>query len=83
LPPPPPSPPTSPGSTSIPTKDLDISNERIGSGSHGEVFKGQYFGTSVAVKKLFSHNMTEKMLSKFEQECKIMQVFLTVFDIAY
>lgn len=44
--------------------DLDI-HEEIGSGSFGQVLKASYFGTEVAVKKLF--NVDDKMMQKYIQ----------------
>jgi hypothetical protein len=47
--------------------------ERIGKGTYGEVFKGVWRGTVVAVKKLPSHNITPNVLGDFLKEARIMK----------
>jgi len=49
---------------SIPFDDLTLENS-IGEGSFGKVMKGDYFGTKVAVKKLFNHD--DKKMQKYIQ----------------
>jgi hypothetical protein len=47
--------------------------ERIGKGTYGEVFKGLWRGTVVAVKKLPAHNITPTLLVDFVREVRLMK----------
>jgi hypothetical protein len=47
--------------------------ERIGKGTYGEVFKGVWRGTVVAVKKLPGHNITPNLLADFLKEVRLMK----------
>ena len=47
--------------------------ERIGKGTYGEVYKGVWRGTVVAVKKLPGHNITPNLLADFLREVRLMK----------
>ena len=47
--------------------------ERVGKGTYGEVFKGVWRGTVVAVKKLPGHNITPNLLADFLKEVRLMK----------
>src|SRR5262249_34953433 len=55
---------------------IDISQlelkERIGLGSFGEVYRGFYRGTEVAVKRLRETKLTDRLLQEFIQETQIL-----------
>jgi len=55
---------------------IDISKlelkERIGLGSFGEVYRGFYRGTEVAVKRLRETQLTDKLLQEFICETQIL-----------
>ena len=46
--------------------------EKIGEGSFGEVYKGEWEGTTVAIKKLRAGKMPDRILSEFKNEAFIM-----------
>ncbi|KAK4749129.1 hypothetical protein SAY87_026578 [Trapa incisa] len=46
--------------------------ERIGLGSYGEVYRGEWHGTEVAVKKLLDQDITGESLEEFKSEVRIM-----------
>lgn len=47
--------------------------ERIGLGSYGEVYRGDWHGTDVAVKKFLDQIITTESLEEFKSEVKIMK----------
>ncbi|KAK7258751.1 hypothetical protein RIF29_24336 [Crotalaria pallida] len=55
----------------IPWEDLVI-GERFGIGSYGEVFRADWNGTEVAVKKFFDQDFSGDALSEFKREVRIM-----------
>ncbi|XP_061348416.1 serine/threonine-protein kinase EDR1-like [Gastrolobium bilobum] len=56
----------------IPWEDLDI-GERIGLGSYGEVYRADWNGTEVAVKKFLDQDFSGDALSEFKREVRIMR----------
>lgn len=57
---------------SVREEDLIFECE-IGKGVFGVVFKGSYFGTAVAIKKLYVSGVPKNALTEFEKECAIMR----------
>ncbi|KAJ0409312.1 hypothetical protein ATCC90586_007590 [Pythium insidiosum] len=57
---------------SIREEDLVIEGI-IGRGVFGVVYKGSYFGTPVAIKKLHISSVPKNTLAEFEKECTIMK----------
>ncbi|RLN83504.1 hypothetical protein BBO99_00002077 [Phytophthora kernoviae] len=57
---------------SIREEDL-IVDAAIGRGVFGVVYKGSYFGTPVAIKKLHVSGVPKNTLMEFEKECNIMK----------
>ncbi|KAI5556544.1 hypothetical protein POPTR_018G053800v4 [Populus trichocarpa] len=55
----------------IPWEDLEI-GERIGIGSYGEVYHGDWNGTEVAVKKFLNQGFSGDVLVQFKCEAEIM-----------
>ncbi|XP_071691805.1 probable serine/threonine-protein kinase SIS8 [Rutidosis leptorrhynchoides] len=47
--------------------------ERIGLGSYGEVYRGDWHGTDVAVKKFLNQEITPESLEEFRSEVRIMK----------
>eukprot|EP00262_Sarcandra_glabra_P015068 TRINITY_DN4568_c0_g2_i1.p1 TRINITY_DN4568_c0_g2~~TRINITY_DN4568_c0_g2_i1.p1 ORF type:complete len:416 (+),score=87.76 TRINITY_DN4568_c0_g2_i1:48-1250(+) len=47
--------------------------ERIGLGSYGEVYRGDWLGTEVAVKKFLDQDITGDALEEFRSEVRIMK----------
>ncbi|XAR68394.1 Non-specific serine/threonine protein kinase [Bertholletia excelsa] len=47
--------------------------ERIGLGSYGEVYRGDWHGTEVAVKKFLDQAITNESLEEFKSEVQIMK----------
>ncbi|XP_048136070.1 probable serine/threonine-protein kinase SIS8 isoform X2 [Rhodamnia argentea] len=47
--------------------------ERIGLGSYGEVYRGDWHGTEVAVKKFLDQDISGDMLEEFKSEVRIMK----------
>ncbi|KAG5522526.1 hypothetical protein RHGRI_034628 [Rhododendron griersonianum] len=56
----------------IPWEDLTL-GERIGLGSYGEVYRGDWHGTEVAVKKFLDQGISGQSLEEFISEVKIMK----------
>ncbi|KAF2075905.1 hypothetical protein CYY_002796 [Polysphondylium violaceum] len=58
-------------------KNIDIKQirlgERIGKGNFGEVYKGYWRGSQVAIKKLPAHNVKENVLKEFHREIELMK----------
>eukprot|EP00210_Caulerpa_lentillifera_P007300 g6978.t1 len=57
----------------IPTSEIQLEFPRLAVGSYGEVFKGTWNGTDVAVKKLLEQDVSSVMLEEFLSEVKIMK----------
>ncbi|KAG6957675.1 hypothetical protein JG687_00009839 [Phytophthora cactorum] len=57
---------------SIREEDLVV-DSAIGRGVFGVVYKGSYFGTPVAIKKLHVSGVPKNTLMEFEKECSIMK----------
>lgn len=57
---------------SIKEEDL-IVEAAIGRGVFGVVYKGSYFGTPVAIKKLHTSSVPKNTLAEFDKECSIMK----------
>ncbi|XP_070038634.1 putative serine/threonine-protein kinase SIS8 [Nicotiana tabacum] len=55
----------------IPWEDLHV-GERIGIGSFGEVYRAEWNGTEVAVKKFMNQDITSDALAQFKCEIEIM-----------
>ncbi|KAL3639396.1 hypothetical protein CASFOL_017303 [Castilleja foliolosa] len=56
----------------IPLEDIAL-GERIGLGSYGEVYRGDWHGTEVAVKKFLDQDITGESLEEFKSEVWIMK----------
>ena len=56
----------------IQEKDLII-GKAIGKGVFGAVYEGTFFGTNVAIKKLFISGVASEMIKEFNKECNIMR----------
>jgi len=56
----------------IPWEDITL-GERIGLGSYGEVYRGDWHGTEVAVKKFLDQDLTGESLEEFKSEVRIMK----------
>ncbi|XP_016500891.2 putative serine/threonine-protein kinase SIS8 isoform X1 [Nicotiana tabacum] len=56
----------------IPFEDITL-GERIGLGSYGEVYRGEWHGTEVAVKKFLDQDITGESLEEFKSEVWIMK----------
>ncbi|KAL8474711.1 hypothetical protein ACS0TY_031234 [Phlomoides rotata] len=56
----------------IPWEDITM-GERIGLGSYGEVYRGDWHGTEVAVKKFLDQDITGESLEEFRSEVRIMK----------
>ncbi|KAL7114644.1 hypothetical protein ACP275_04G133900 [Erythranthe tilingii] len=56
----------------IPWEDIAL-GERIGLGSYGEVYRGDWHGTEVAVKKFLDQDITGESLEEFRSEVRIMK----------
>lgn len=56
----------------IPWEDITL-GERIGLGSYGEVYRGDWHGTEVAVKKFLDQAITVESLEEFRSEVRIMR----------
>jgi hypothetical protein len=64
--------PTTSASTDVKWSELTI-REKIGQGGFGVVYKGEWKGMAVAVKKVFSEEMDERELESFRMETEIMR----------
>ncbi|MCO5550891.1 hypothetical protein L7F22_004385 [Adiantum nelumboides] len=56
----------------IPWEELVI-GERIGLGSYGEVYRGDWHGTEVAVKKFLDQDISGDFLEEFRSEVRLMK----------
>eukprot|EP00252_Welwitschia_mirabilis_P020620 TRINITY_DN5089_c0_g1_i2.p1 TRINITY_DN5089_c0_g1~~TRINITY_DN5089_c0_g1_i2.p1 ORF type:complete len:920 (+),score=235.47 TRINITY_DN5089_c0_g1_i2:638-3397(+) len=56
----------------IPWEDITL-GERIGLGSYGEVYRGEWHGTEVAVKKFLDQDISGDALEEFRSEVRIMK----------
>ncbi|XP_038972019.1 probable serine/threonine-protein kinase SIS8 isoform X2 [Phoenix dactylifera] len=56
----------------IPWEDIML-GERIGLGSFGEVYRGEWHGTEVAVKKFLNQEISSDALEEFRSEVRIMK----------
>ncbi|RDX89886.1 putative serine/threonine-protein kinase SIS8, partial [Mucuna pruriens] len=56
----------------IPWEEITL-GERIGLGSYGEVYRGEWRGTEVAVKRFLDQDISGESLEEFKTEVKIMK----------
>uniref|UniRef100_A0A7N1A6Q1 non-specific serine/threonine protein kinase n=2 Tax=Kalanchoe fedtschenkoi TaxID=63787 RepID=A0A7N1A6Q1_KALFE len=56
----------------IPWEEISL-GERIGLGSYGEVYRGDWHGTEVAVKRFLDQSITGESLEEFKSEVRIMR----------
>ncbi|KAL3529160.1 hypothetical protein ACH5RR_008482 [Cinchona calisaya] len=56
----------------IPWEDMTL-GERIGLGSYGEVFRGDWHGTEVSVKRFLDQGITGESIEEFKSEVRIMK----------
>ncbi|CAJ1952066.1 unnamed protein product [Sphenostylis stenocarpa] len=56
----------------IPREEITL-GERIGLGSYGEVYRGEWRGTEVAVKRFLDQDISGESLDEFKTEVKIMK----------
>ncbi|XP_011039117.1 PREDICTED: serine/threonine-protein kinase EDR1 isoform X2 [Populus euphratica] len=56
----------------IPWEEITL-GERIGLGSYGEVYRGDWHGTEVAVKRFLDQDITGESLAEFRSEVRIMK----------
>ncbi|CAN1266861.1 Probable serine/threonine-protein kinase SIS8 [Linum perenne] len=56
----------------IPWEDITM-GERIGLGSYGEVYRGEWHGTEVAVKRFLDQDISGESLMEFKSEVEIMK----------
>ncbi|KAK9278000.1 hypothetical protein L1049_027557 [Liquidambar formosana] len=56
----------------IPWEEITL-GERIGLGSYGEVYRGDWHGTEVAVKKFLDQGISGESLEEFKSEVRIMK----------
>ncbi|CAN1856375.1 Probable serine/threonine-protein kinase SIS8 [Linum perenne] len=56
----------------IPWEEITV-GERIGLGSYGEVYHGEWHGTEVAVKKFLVQDISGESLAEFKSEVQIMK----------
>ncbi|XP_055826995.1 probable serine/threonine-protein kinase SIS8 isoform X2 [Solanum dulcamara] len=56
----------------VPWEEITL-GERIGLGSYGEVYRGEWHGTEVAVKKFLDQELTGESLEEFKSEVMIMK----------
>ncbi|KAJ7975214.1 Protein kinase [Quillaja saponaria] len=56
----------------IPWEEITL-GERIGLGSYGEVYRGDWHGTEVAVKRFLDQDITGESLEEFKSEVRIMK----------
>ncbi|XP_050899067.1 probable serine/threonine-protein kinase SIS8 isoform X2 [Lathyrus oleraceus] len=56
----------------IPWEEISM-GERIGLGSYGEVYRGEWHGTEVAVKKFLLQDISGESLEEFKSEVQIMR----------
>jgi WD40 repeat protein/serine/threonine protein kinase len=65
------SPPTALTAPHIPWREISL-DEMIGNGSYGDVYKGQWQGTTVAVKQLQLKTLSAPLAKEFEHETNMM-----------
>lgn len=56
----------------IPWEEISL-GERIGLGSYGEVYRGDWHGTEVAVKRFLDQDISGESLEEFKSEVRIMK----------
>ncbi|KAA3459733.1 serine/threonine-protein kinase EDR1 isoform X1 [Gossypium australe] len=56
----------------IPWEEITL-GERIGLGSYGEVYRGEWHGTEVAVKKFLDQDISGELLEEYKSEVLIMK----------
>ncbi|GMN46257.1 hypothetical protein TIFTF001_015449 [Ficus carica] len=56
----------------IPWEDISL-GERIGLGSYGEVYRGEWHGTEVAVKRFLDQDISGESLAEFMKEVRLMK----------
>jgi serine/threonine protein kinase len=56
----------------IPSSKIVTSGGCIGRGGFGQIYKGQWQGVTVAVKKLHAQGLSAEMKKEFEKECTVM-----------
>ncbi|XP_022923956.1 probable serine/threonine-protein kinase SIS8 isoform X1 [Cucurbita moschata] len=56
----------------IPWEEISL-GERIGLGSYGEVYRGDWHGTEVAVKRFLDQDISGETLEEFKSEVRIMK----------
>ncbi|CAJ1936645.1 unnamed protein product [Sphenostylis stenocarpa] len=56
----------------IPWEEITM-GDRIGLGSYGEVYRGEWHGTEVAVKKFLYRDISGELLEEFKSEVQIMK----------
>eukprot|EP01133_Synstelium_polycarpum_P017737 gene17737-21148_t len=75
-------PPEKPFEWEVPFSEL-VLGMRIGRGGYGQVFRGSWRGTEIAVKMLFNDNMNPKLLSDLRKEvdllCKLRHPNIVLF----
>ena len=67
--------------------DLDYSQikflSRIGAGAFGEVWKGEWAGTTVAIKKILKADIDEEDLAEFSNEILLMRFFFLFLFLSF
>uniref|UniRef100_A0A0E0E6I7 Protein kinase domain-containing protein n=1 Tax=Oryza meridionalis TaxID=40149 RepID=A0A0E0E6I7_9ORYZ len=62
--------------------NFDVLNiqEKVASGTYGDLYRGTYFGEDVAIKVLKSDRLNENMQEEFNEEVFIMRLLIKVAD---